>query len=77
MFLKIALGKEIHVMNSKDSNVTLTELKDYIKKVFKKLPQKYMLTYIDDDGDQITIGNESDVRILNESGVKSAKIIIE
>lgn len=57
MFFKIALGKEIHVMNSKENNASLTELKTFIKRVFKKLPQKFMLTYVDSDGDQITLGN--------------------
>ncbi len=77
MFFKISLGKEIHVMNSKESTVSLTELKDFIKKVFKKLPQKFMLTYVDNEGDQITLGNENDIKILNESDFKCVKIIIE
>ena len=57
MFFKVALGKEIHVMNAKENNTTLAELKEFIKKVFKKLPSKFMLTYVDNEGDQITLGN--------------------
>lgn len=77
MFFKIALGKEIHVMNAKEDNITLADLKDFIRKVFKKLPAKFMLTYVDTEGDQITLGNENDIKILNESGFKSVKIIVE
>ncbi len=77
MFFKIALGKEIHVMNAKEGNTTLAELKDFIRKVFKKMPAKYMLTYVDSEGDQITLGNENDIKILNETGLKSVKIIVE
>ena len=43
----------------------------------KKLPAKYMLTYVDSEGDQITLGNENDIKILNESDYKSVKIVIE
>jgi len=77
MFFKIALGKEIHVMNAKEESVSLADLKDFIRKVFKKLPAKFMLFYVDSDGDQITLGNENDIKILNESGFKSVKIIVE
>lgn len=64
-------------MNAKEGKTTLAELKDFIRKVFKKLPAKYMLTYVDSEGDQITLGNENDIKILNDSDYKSVKIIIE
>ena len=76
MFFKIALGKEIHVMNPKEKT-TLSELKTFIRSVFKRLPQKYMLTYMDQEGDQIALGNENDLKLLQESDMKSVKIIIQ
>ena len=76
MFFKIAFGKEIHVMNPKDKT-TLTQLKEFIRTVFKRLPPKYMLTYTDSEGDQIALGNENDIAILHESGLRSVKIHIE
>lgn len=76
MFFKIAFGKEIHVMNPKDK-LTLSQLKEFIRKVFKRLPPKYMLTYIDAEGDQIALGNENDIKILQESEIRSVKIHIE
>jgi len=76
MFFKIVFGKEIHVMNAKETT-SLSELRSFVKGVFKRLPPKYMLSYIDNEGDQITLGNESDVKVLQESGLKSVKLVIE
>ena len=76
MFFKIAFGKEIHVMNPKDKT-SLSQLEEFIRIVFKRLPPKYMLTYLDAEGDQIALGNENDITILHESGQKSVKIYIE
>ena len=64
MLFKIIFGKEIHVMNPKDKS-TLVQLKEFIRTVFKRLPSKYILTYTDAEGDQITLGNESDIAILH------------
>lgn len=32
---------------------------------------------MDQEGDQIALGNENDIKILHESGMKSVKILIE
>ena len=76
MFFKVVYGKEIHVMNPKEKT-SLAQLKEFIRTVFKKLPRKYMLTYTDCEGDQIALGNESDIAILHESALGSVKIYIE
>jgi len=55
----------------------LSELKKTIPLVFKKLPGKYILTYIDEDTDEITLTNETDFNILLQTGVKTVKIFVK
>jgi hypothetical protein len=55
----------------------LGELKKSIPQVFKKLPGKYVLTYIDEDLDEITLTNETDFNILLQTGMKTVKIFIK
>lgn len=75
MFFKVVYGTEIHVMNSKE-DVTYEQIQVFIKSVFKKLPARYTLTYLDSDQDIICLVNDSDVQILRESGLKKVKIEI-
>lgn len=56
MLFKVAHEKEIHVINSKDKS-SLIELKKALPTVFKRLPEKYSLSYIDADKDEITLTN--------------------
>lgn len=46
MIFKVILGKEIHIIKSNDKP-TLAELKKFLPNYFKKLPQKYILSYLD------------------------------
>lgn len=55
----------------------MADLKQFIKNVFKKLPAKYTLAYIDSEGDKISLSSEADVAILHESGLNKVKIEIE
>jgi hypothetical protein len=45
--------------------------------VFKKLPGKFVLTYVDEDSDEITLTNETDFNILLQTGMKTVKIFIK
>lgn len=57
--------------------ISFTKLSDFIKSVFKKLPGKYNLTYKDTDGDTICLFNDSDLKILLESGISKVKLEIQ
>eukprot|EP00178_Gracilaria_changii_P018344 TRINITY_DN5239_c0_g1_i1.p1 TRINITY_DN5239_c0_g1~~TRINITY_DN5239_c0_g1_i1.p1 ORF type:complete len:151 (-),score=22.02 TRINITY_DN5239_c0_g1_i1:209-661(-) len=57
--------------------VSFAKLSEFIKSVFKKLPGKYNLTYKDSDGDTICLFNDSDLKILLESGVSKVKLEIQ
>ena len=64
MFFKVVYGTEIHVMNSKEQ-ITFEQLLKFIKSVFKKLPPRFTLTYLDSDQDIICLVNDSDIQILH------------
>jgi hypothetical protein len=76
MIFKIALGKQIHLINSQDK-LKLQQLFTFIPTVFKNLPSRYALTYLDEDGDEITLKEQYDYDILLSSGFKTAKIFIK
>lgn len=44
MLLKIALGKEIHLYNGQ---VTLKEVKAFVRKAFKQAPANFSFSYVD------------------------------
>lgn len=75
MLFKVTFDKEIHILKSGNAT-TLQELKSLIPKVFKIYPENFYLTYIDEDGDEITLGTSEDYAILLGSEAKSAKIMI-
>ena len=60
-------------MNSKD-HITYQDLLKFIKSVFKKLPPRFILTYLDSDQDIISLLNDADLQILRESGLQKVKI---
>ena len=61
MTFKIVHHKEIHLLNKE---VTLQELTAFIQKSFTKLPQNYIIYYLDSEGDKIRIVDENDLAIL-------------
>lgn len=75
MLFKVTFEKEIHILKSINVK-TLQELKGMIPKVFKIHPPSFYLTYLDEDGDEITLANEADYGILLGTQAKTAKIII-
>lgn len=76
MIFKVILNKEIHIVKSTDKP-TLAELKKFLPSYFKKLPEKYILSYLDEDGDEIVLNDQYDYEILLGSSVKTAKINIK
>ena len=44
--------------------------------VFRSLPKRYALSYLDEDGDEISLKDQSDYEVLLGSGQKTAKVTI-
>lgn len=53
MIFKVFFGSEIHILKSLNKQ-KFTEFLQTLPSVFKTLPKRYKLSYLDDDGDQIT-----------------------
>lgn len=75
MIFKVIFGEEIHVLKSSNKQ-KFTEFLSTLPSVFKALPKRYKLSYLDEDGDQITFEDQSDYDVLLSTGQKSVKIII-
>ncbi len=76
MLFKVAFDKEIHIIKSQ-TTMTLQDLKLQVPKVFKQHPERFYFTYLDEDGDEITLATEDDFKILLSAKLKSVKIIIK
>lgn len=76
MFFKVAFRKEIHVLST-ETNVNFKKLSEFINSAFKKLPQRYHITYKDADGDTICLFNDLDLKILLESGFNRVRLEIQ
>lgn len=74
MFLKVIYKKEVHVYHSK-GDTTYESLRKYIGDVFKQLPEKYQLTYFDDE-DEITLACQSDLETMMQISQKTVKVYI-
>lgn len=61
MYMKISCDKEIHLLNKK---VSIKELHAFIQSTFKNSTKNYSLTYLDCDGDQISLVSEEDIKTL-------------
>ena len=69
MIFKIAYGKEIHLLNS---ITTYQALQHGIQASFKKLPPCFTISYTDAEGDDISISNQEDLTVF-ENTVKTDK----
>jgi len=76
MFFKVVQGKEVHIFNPKDK-ASFAALQAYIRDVFRQLPSKYQLNYVDEENDEITLANENDFKIMHETSSKTVKIYIK
>lgn len=50
MILKVNYNKKTHLINTQDKP-SIDDLKKSITQTFKSLPDRYALSYIDEDGD--------------------------
>lgn len=50
MFFKIVFNKEVHILNPK-VQPSFSDLQVYIKQVFKHVPSKFQLSYLDEEND--------------------------
>ena len=75
MVFKLIYGKQIHLTGSQDKQ-ELCQLRAFIQSHFKALPQKYALTYLDEEGDEITLNDQNDYAILLGNRAKTTKIIL-
>ena len=75
MLFKVIYRTEIHLLNSTHT-LTYEELLKFVRSAFSRVPSSFTLTYIDSDEDVISIHNDSDLKILQESGISRVKIII-
>lgn len=74
MYMKISCEKEIHLLNKK---VNIHDLQAFIKTTFKNLPRDYSITYLDCDGDLISLVSEEDLKSLYETSKdKFVKVFI-
>jgi hypothetical protein len=74
MFIKLVLGNQIHILNKE---ITMTEIHSFIADRFKNIPESYNLTYIDSDGDTISIMSDNDIKSLQQSSNgKATKVFI-
>lgn len=71
MSIKICLNSEIHRVPKLP--VSFKALKETVESLFKTtLPPNYVLQYVDNEGDQITLSNEEDYQTLLETDIASS-----
>jgi threonyl-tRNA synthetase len=75
MLFKLTFDKEIHIVNAAKAD-SLLKLKETIIQIFKQLPKRFYLTYLDEDSDEITLENGNDFTILLKNTARSIKIFI-
>jgi len=76
MILKVTFAKKTHLINIKDKP-NIADLYTAINLIFKSLPSRYTLSYLDEDGDEITLQDQQDYQILMSSNNKTTKVNIK
>lgn len=76
MIFKVSHDKKIHLINLKGKE-SIEELKKAIAQAFKLVASGFELSYIDEDGDQITLNDEQDFAILTSLSLKTMKINVQ
>lgn len=74
MIFKLIHNKEIHMLNKQ---VTHSELVEFVKASFRKVPKTFSLSYMDADGDVIAITGQEDLNVVYSMGTNMLRIIIE
>lgn len=59
-----------------NKRATFEELLAHIRTAFKKLPKNFSLSYIDKEGDTISVTNQADLDIIYENKLPSLRLII-
>jgi hypothetical protein len=73
MIFKVAHGKEIHMLSKQ---VSFSELHAFVLASFRKVPTHFALSYLDNEGDAITISSQEDLDVVYQMKVPSLKITI-
>jgi len=76
MILKVTFAKKTHLINITDKP-NIADLYTAINLIFKSLPSRYTLSYLDEDGDEITLQDQQDYQILMSSNNKTTKVNIK
>lgn len=64
MIIKLVLQNQIYITNKSNS---MNELHSFILNRFKMIEENYILTYVDIEGDTITIISDQDLKYINKS----------
>jgi hypothetical protein len=75
MIFKVIFGSEIHVVKSTNKE-KFTQFIKLLPSLFKSLPAKFKLSYLDEEGDEITFEDQNDYDVLLGTEQKSVKILI-
>lgn len=76
MIFKVILDKKIHLINLKDKE-GIEELRKAIALSFKITVDSFEMSYIDEDGDEITLNDAQDFAILTSYGLKMMKVKLQ
>jgi len=76
MIFKVALDKKIRLINLKGKE-SIDELRTAVSQSFKMPADSFEMSYIDEDGDEITLSDPQDFSILISSEAKTTKIKIQ
>ena len=73
MIFKVVLDKKIHLLKL-GQQATIEDLKRSISQAYKLQSESFVMFYIDEEGDDITLNDEHDFAILTSSEQKTMKI---
>ena len=76
MIFKVTHGSKKHLLNPKPQE-SIEDLKKAVAQAFKLPINKFLMFYIDEEGDDITLNDEYDYAILTQSESKTVKIKIQ
>lgn len=76
MIFKVALNNKMRLINFKGKE-SFEELRVAISQSFSLPRNGFEMSYIDEDGDEITLSDEQDFAILTSSDLKTMKIKVK
>lgn len=75
MLLKFTYQNETHVINLQEAT-RYSDLEDFIRKTFRKLPSQFTMSYTDEENDNISFMNDTDLENLKSLGLNKIRITI-